>query len=131
MSEDGVLFGLEVRTRRDPLVIALWGELDVLATLGLSDRLTRLVQQDCAFVVLDLLDVSFLDCGGLRLLLRVRHRVRAGHGRLILVLDQPFLLSFLLLAGLDGVFDVVGDLDSALARRFDPPHGQGTPDIAV
>ncbi|MGA4838082.1 STAS domain-containing protein [Streptomyces sp. G45] len=117
MLDDSLPFGLRARPRRarqEPLVIALWGELDIYATERLTGRLAELTLGCRADVVLDLRDVTFLDCGGLSLLCQARNATRRKGLRLTLVLDDPFVRKVLRLAGMTDAFEVAHDLRSAL-----------------
>lgn len=98
-------------------VIELSGELDILARLALIDRLDVLTSDDRPDLVLDLRRVTFMDCGGLALLCRVRLRVRARQGRLRLLThpDSPSVARLLRLTGLLDAFDIHPDLTSALS----------------
>jgi anti-sigma B factor antagonist len=64
--------------------IALEGDLDVCSEARLRQRLTSVLDAGTACLVLDLRDVAFLDCAGLRALLLARRLVEARGGRLLL-----------------------------------------------
>ncbi|CCK32480.1 hypothetical protein BN159_8102 [Streptomyces davaonensis JCM 4913] len=96
-------------------VVALRGELDLQAALVLTAGLDALTAGPCPDVVLDLRDVSFVDCAGLNALCRTRARALARHGRVRLVTDDPSLLRLLRLTGLTGVFELYPRLADALA----------------
>ncbi len=67
------------------LEAVLSGEID-LSTVGeLEDRLEGPLDSGPSLLVLDLRQVTFLDSSGLRLLLRLDERQRAGGGRMVLV----------------------------------------------
>ncbi|MFD9903088.1 STAS domain-containing protein [Streptomyces sp. NPDC059063] len=117
MHDGNLPFGLRAQARRGPqeqLVIALWGELDIYATERLTGPLAELTLTCRGDVVLDLRDVTFLDCGGLSLLCQARNATRRRQLRLTLVLEDPFLRKVLRLAGLADSFEVTRDLKSAL-----------------
>ncbi len=102
------MFGLEHRTAGSTLFLLLSGELDIWADEELSPRAARLIGPDEPEVVIDLHHVTFLDAGGLRLLLGIRHKVadRRGTVRLIRAQGQPHRV--LRLTGLARNFDVWG-----------------------
>ncbi|MFI6938767.1 STAS domain-containing protein [Streptomyces sp. NPDC050418] len=100
------VFGLEHRTAGSTLFLLLSGELDIWADEELAPRAARLIGSARPEVVIDLHHVTFLDAGGLRLLLGIRRRVkdRRGTVRLIRAHGQP--QQVLRLTGLDGGFDL-------------------------
>ena len=72
-------------------------------------------------VVLDLTDVSFLDCSGLRTLLRVHHQVRRWGGVSRLAAPPPLAGRVLKITGVDRCMPVYAGrdeaVDAALAAR--------------
>ncbi|MEI5100713.1 STAS domain-containing protein [Streptomyces sp. PmtG] len=117
MHDEDPPFGLRAAARQERLVIALWGELDVYATERLTGSLaghTLTCRQD---VILDLREVTFLDCGGLSLLCQARNATHRRGLRLTVVLDDPFHRKILRLAGVADDFEVVPSLREALAQR--------------
>lgn len=109
-------FGLEHRTAGTTLFLLLSGELDIWADGELAPRAARLIGAVRPEVVIDLHHVTFLDAGGLRLLLGIRHRVadRQGTVRLVRAHGQPHRV--LRLTGLAREFDLV---------RGEPDDGGG------
>ncbi|EGX54882.1 hypothetical protein SZN_35692 [Streptomyces zinciresistens K42] len=94
------------RAVRGTTVLALDGEIDLVAATPLASRLDALTCVDGADLVLDLRDVSFIDCAGLGVLCRTRNRVRARNGRLRLVTRDGAFLRLLRVVGLAGAFEV-------------------------
>ncbi|MCX4234395.1 STAS domain-containing protein [Streptomyces ortus] len=78
MGTHHVTFGLRHRITGDTLILLPRGELDAWADQELFPRMTELLDlhRDPALtgVVVDLGAVTFLDAGGLRLLVRLRNR---------------------------------------------------------
>ncbi|GHC67107.1 STAS domain-containing protein [Streptomyces flavofungini] len=114
MLEDHAEFGFSADLRQERLVVAFWGELDILADEVLAAPLTRLARESSRDLVLDLRAVSFLDCGGLTLLCRARDGAQQRQAGVTLVVDKPFFRKILRLAGLADTFEITGDLESAL-----------------
>ncbi|GLW50372.1 hypothetical protein Stsp02_60330 [Streptomyces sp. NBRC 14336] len=106
-------------------VVALRGELDLLAAPALTAGLDALTARPVPDLVLDLTDVTFIDCTGLGVLCRARTRALGRHGRLRLVSDSPRLLRLLRATGLFGVFELYPRLSDALApgRAVSPTTG--------
>ncbi|NGO12621.1 STAS domain-containing protein [Streptomyces sp. HC44] len=114
-------YGLRERTLSGSTVIELSGELDLLATTELMTSLDAVCNTQPRHLVLDMRQVTFLDCSGLSLLCRVRNRLRGERSRLLLVLDDARHKRLLRLTRLSDSFDIVADLASALAGPS--PHG--------
>ncbi|MFI9614962.1 STAS domain-containing protein [Streptomyces sp. NPDC052023] len=99
----------------DTTIVELSGEIDIFTAPRIGARLNVLCARPFPDLVLDLREVSFIDCSGLGLLCRVSNSVRARHGRLRLVTDSPRFLRILRLTGLSGAFELCGGLQDAPA----------------
>ncbi|MEU6394693.1 STAS domain-containing protein [Streptomyces sp. NPDC046939] len=108
MAEEDAPFGFRVRTSRGRQVIALRGELDILARQQMSAPLLTLVGEAAGEVYVDLRHMSFIDCAGLSLLCALRNRCRQRRRRLTLVSDDAAFSRLLRLTGLADTFTVVG-----------------------
>ncbi|MFJ2745504.1 STAS domain-containing protein [Streptomyces sp. NPDC087440] len=75
MPESVVEQPVEVRRAGGALVLGLSGELDLYAGLRVGPLVDRALRGHPSHVVVDLTRVTFMDCGGLSLLLRVRGQV--------------------------------------------------------
>ncbi|MFD5594905.1 STAS domain-containing protein [Streptomyces griseorubiginosus] len=95
-----------VRTVAGTTVVMPYGEIDLVTAIPLTSLLDSLTCGPDPDLVVDLNEVTFIDCAGLAALCRVRNRVLARHGRLRLVNGDGDFLRLLRAAGLDGVFDV-------------------------
>ena len=81
-------------------VVEAVGEID-LATAGfLAEHLDAATASDRPEVLVDLRQVEFFDCSGLRVLCRAESRARERGGRLRLVTDAPRLHRLLRTCGL-------------------------------
>ncbi|MGW0802565.1 STAS domain-containing protein [Nonomuraea sp. NPDC002799] len=113
---------LTLRHRRLPgtSLIAVGGEIDI-ATSGRLARYVNRVRRPGDHVVLDLTEVSFLDCAGLRALMSIARRAAAGHAgtRLAGVRGGPARL--LQLVRLHALLPVYGTVEQALAAAWDQP----------
>ncbi|MGW7378249.1 STAS domain-containing protein [Streptomyces sp. NPDC054794] len=81
------------------VVVAL-GEVDIATAGLLSEHLDAATAEPRPDVLVDLRDVDFLDCSGLRVLCRAEARARERGGRLRLVGDGAPLLRLLRGSGL-------------------------------
>ncbi|MEU8890609.1 STAS domain-containing protein [Streptomyces sp. NPDC048442] len=75
MSESTVDQAVEARRAGNALVLAMTGELDLFAALQCGPQIDRVLTSHPPRTVVDLRRVTFLDCSGLALLLRVRGQV--------------------------------------------------------
>ncbi|MEV0173502.1 STAS domain-containing protein [Streptomyces sp. NPDC050803] len=112
---------LTERVEGETTVVELHGELDLWTAPLLTARLDTLTVGPCPDLVLDLCDVSFIDCRGLSILCRARTRALARQGRVRLVTNSPHFLRVLQLTGLSGVFELHRCLPDTLAAAPERP----------
>ncbi|MGP4045804.1 anti-sigma factor antagonist [Streptomyces sp. 2A115] len=108
---------LRVRQDRGHTVLEFHGEIDILAALDIIPVLDAATGRAAAQVVLDLRNIDFFDCSGLRLLYRARRRVLAQGGQLHLVCTHPLTLRILSVTGLDGVMPALSSMDEVLGQH--------------
>jgi anti-sigma B factor antagonist len=83
-------FTARTQSRNGVASIALSGELDVATAPVLAARLALFEGDGVAAIMLDLRELTFLDCSGLRILLAAHDRANTNGHRLILVgVGQP------------------------------------------
>lgn len=82
-------FTARIESRNGVARIALEGELDMATVPVLSDHLARFEADGVAGIMLDLRDLTFVDCSGLRTFLEARERSQANGHRFILVGASP------------------------------------------
>ncbi|UNO38701.1 STAS domain-containing protein [Streptomyces sp. MST-110588] len=118
MLDEGRTFGSRVRPTSFGVVLELSGELDIFATTTLSQRIDELTNVRRPDLVLDMSEVTFIDCGGLSLLCRARQRIAARDGRLRLagVAASPSTQRLLRLTGMTHCFDLCDPPPSAIPR---------------
>ncbi|MEU6532282.1 STAS domain-containing protein [Streptomyces sp. NPDC046928] len=108
-----------------PTVVVLRGEIDLGTATSLTTRLDALTSAPSPDLVLDLREVTFIDCAGLGVLCRARNRARARAGRLRLVSDSARFRRMLRLVDLGGVFEVASRLPDVLSRPVDAASEAG------
>ncbi|MET0727488.1 MAG: STAS domain-containing protein [Acidimicrobiales bacterium] len=98
-------------TRSDqPTVVWLWGEQDLMTSSMSDDTLVEAIARPEADVVVDVSDVSFMDCAGLGPLLLGR-AVLAGQARHLTLRSPPMCVRILLDAcGLAHLVEPTGTL---------------------
>ncbi|WP_198539414.1 anti-sigma factor antagonist [Streptomyces graminilatus] len=114
---------LRVHQDRGHTVLEFHGEIDIAAAVEIIPHLDAATGQRDARIVVDLTNVGFFDCSGLRLLYRARHRVLAHEGHLHLVCAHPLTLRVMKVTGLTKVLPPVASLDAALGL---PETASGT-----
>ncbi|CAM5288926.1 MULTISPECIES: STAS domain-containing protein [Streptomyces] len=122
MSADELAFWLRTRTVGTTIIIELHGELDMLAHRELGPRVHALVRAAATDVVVDLRAVTFLDAGGIRLLLAIREHVAYRGGVLRLIRGTPRVSHILRIVRLDGSFTIIDALPRVPAEGVEQPH---------
>jgi anti-sigma B factor antagonist len=118
---------LTVSSRREGehTVISVRGEIDVYTAPSLRERLNELVTSGHYDLVVDLVEVDFLDSTGLGVLVGGLKRVRSHGGTLRLVCTQERILKVLRITGLTKVFPIHATLAEALTGLADTPERAG------
>ncbi|MFQ3563004.1 STAS domain-containing protein [Streptomyces gramineus] len=107
-------------------VLGVSGELDLVTSPVLRQRVHDAVAEGCHSVVLDLSDVFFCDSSGVGVLIATRRLIRSCQGRLRLILpaqgasDGSHVNRVLGALGVRRLFDVYPDMDSAVGEEEDP-----------
>ncbi|MFG2406425.1 STAS domain-containing protein [Streptomyces brevispora] len=104
-----------VYRRNGRTVVALRDEIDIATAALIAPALDVATSDGSPHVVVDLTEVSFLDCSGLTLLCRARRRALDRDGRFWLVCDCPRILRLLRVGRLHDVFRPVATPDEAFA----------------
>lgn len=107
---------LRIHQDRGHTVLEFRGEIDIAAALEIVPYLDRVTGRDGSRVVIDLGQVEFFDCSGLRLLYRARARVLDHDGQLRLVCDHPLTLRIMRVTGLHRLLPPHATLDAALGQ---------------
>lgn len=93
------------------------GEIDVATAPILEEHLRAVVDDGPQRVVLvDLGGCSFIDSGGLGVLLAARHRLQEGGGDLVVICNDPSVLRVFDITALADVLHVTPSLREALLR---------------
>ena len=89
----------------DCTVLALQGELDISDRAELSSQLAAVVSGG-PWLIVDLTDLTFIDCSSLAVLVNARERARLAGGDVLLAGPRGAVARMLLLSGQAGVFSV-------------------------
>ncbi|MFF5143158.1 STAS domain-containing protein [Streptomyces sp. NPDC013157] len=107
-------------------VLGVSGELDLVTSPVLRQRVHDAVAEGHHSLVLDLSDVFFCDSSGVGVLIAARRLIRSCRGRLRLILpahgasDGSHVNRVLGALGVRRLFDVYADIDSATTDEEDP-----------
>ncbi|MFJ9560016.1 STAS domain-containing protein [Streptomyces fuscichromogenes] len=107
-------------------VLGVSGELDLVTSPVLRQRVHDVVAEGHHCLVLDLSDVFFCDSSGVGVLIAARRLIRSCRGRLRLILpaqgasDGSHVNRVLGALGVRRLFEVYADLDSATTDEADP-----------
>lgn len=105
------------------IVLTVRGEVDMLTSTQLRDRLLPHVRDTVPHVIVDLTAVGFFTAAGLTVLVNARQAAVAAGITLCLVASTRPVLLPLRITGLDGVFDISPDITHALLRAGCGPDG--------
>jgi anti-anti-sigma factor len=95
-------------------------EVDLATAPALRDELLGALNRDGVHLVVDALDVRFMDSSGVNALVRARDRAAALDGSLHVVTGSPGVRRVLQITGLDERLGLVGSLEVAFACASDP-----------
>lgn len=95
-------------------VLALAGELDLLHAPELDEELRVLVEDGTSRVIVDLLEVPFLESSALGVLLKYSRLLRTNGGELTLVTDDVRIMRVIEITGLKSHFGFERTLSDAV-----------------
>ena len=104
----------------DRTVVHLGGEIDVYTAPLVREKLDEQIQAGRTDLVVDLTDVTFLDSTGLGVLVGRLKLARTRGGSMRLVGTDDRVLKVFAITGLDKVFEIHPDVESALAAGVTP-----------
>jgi anti-sigma B factor antagonist len=96
-------------------VVELGGEVDLYSAPELKKRVLAAIDAGKTRIVVDLANTTFIDSTTLGVLVGARKRLRLKEGKLAVVCPDPDKLALFEMTGLDRVFSIHDDRDSALA----------------
>jgi anti-sigma B factor antagonist len=108
-------FGLTTDQVSDGVaVIALSGEVDLYTAPDVKRELLRVIEDGAGSVIVDLTQTTFIDSTTLGVLISGVKRLRPSGGRLELVVSDRNIRKIFEITGLDRVFPIHDDRNSAL-----------------
>ena len=107
----------------EAFVVSVTGEADLHRAREIERELQDVLQLGGRSVVVDLVEVGFVDSTVLGLLLRFQPRFRARGGDLVIVSDDRRVLRTLEITGLDRVLRIEQRLGDAVGSMLAPTNG--------
>jgi anti-sigma B factor antagonist len=101
--------------KADSIVIKLQGEVDLYAAPELKDHVNRAIESGKNKLVLDLSEATFIDSTTLGILVSGMKRLRPRGGMLAVLCPDPTMARIFDITGLNRMFSVHDNLESALA----------------
>ena len=102
------------------VLVRMPAEVDLATAPALRDELLGALDRDGVHLVVDALDVTFMDSSGINVLVRARERAAALDGSLHVVTGSRGVRRVLQITGLDERLGLVASLDVAFACASDP-----------
>ena len=102
----------------DAFVVSVMGEADIHTAPEIERGLKELVPHGARSVVLDLVEVGFIDSTVLGVMLRYQPRFRSRDGDLVIVADDRRVLRTLEITGLDRIFRIESRLGDAVGGVY-------------
>jgi anti-sigma B factor antagonist len=103
-------------------VLALAGEIDLTQAAELDDELESLIDDGTAQIIVDLLDVPFLESSALGVLLKYSRLLRESGSELTLVTDDVRVLRVIEITGLAGHFHFERTLNEAVDNAIEAAY---------
>jgi anti-sigma B factor antagonist len=97
------------------------GELDLVAAPALEKRLNEVIGGGTRRILLDLSAVTFLDSTTLTVLIGATRRLRSRSGALVIVCDNPNIVTIFEITALNDFFDLFKTTSAAVALLQDLP----------
>jgi anti-anti-sigma factor len=110
-------FSLTIARNDSHTVVALRGELDILAEGELAAGLALVLATEPSVLTVDLSELDFLDSTGLRALLRLRTDCKAAGCRLLLVPGPEAVQRAFEVSGISGQFAITDAAGSQIAHQ--------------
>lgn len=101
--------------RQGVSVVRLPDEVDLASAAAVRDDLLAALSREGAHLVVDALDVRFIDSSGVNALVKARERAARLDGSLHIVSSAPSVARVLQITGLDRRLGLVPTLEAALA----------------
>lgn len=99
----------------DIYIVEIGGRIAVDTAADVEEELNALQDKNVSKIIVDFARVNYISSGGLRVFLTALKRTRAHNGDLKLVNLEPNVEKIFKLAGFTKIFNILPDVDSAVA----------------
>jgi len=103
-------------------IVWVSGDVDFNTSGALQDMLLRVMQRHSPWLLVDLSGVSFMDCAGLRALLRTRRRAELRRGSVCVIAESAAVQRIIDILGARDILPVpgrLGDISGLLLSLLD------------
>lgn len=107
--------GLDLRTEDAISILSVSGEVDIATSSALREALVEAIEKGSGVVIVDLLQVGFLDSSGLGVLISGLKRAKERGGDFLLVCSSDDVLKVLRITGLTKVFSIHNTVSEAVS----------------
>ena len=104
----------EIRRLDQAIAVDLSGDIDLHRSPALRETLAKLIDEDPGRLVLNLLEVGYMDSSGVATLVEALQRIQRKKGRLQMHSLKPRVRSIFEIARLESIFEIYASEDEAL-----------------
>ena len=105
---------LKTRTEKGAVIVSFRGRFDYPTIQELERKLSSVLEENPATLVLSLDEVEFISSAGLQVILNLSKKIREKHGQVLLVGLNGTVKRVFELSGLIRIFDTYDTADEAL-----------------
>lgn len=105
----------ETQVKDNLLICRVKGEIDLYNAKMLKDKVNDYIEDHDTVnnLVLDIMNVKYIDSTGLGILIGIKRRVTENGGNLALVLTEERIIQLFSITGLSNIFTIVSSLEEA------------------
>lgn len=105
----------ETQVKEKVLICRVRGEIDLYNARNLKDRVNEFLDDhdDNRNLVLDIMNVKYIDSTGLGILIGIKRRITENGGNLALVLNEERIIQLFSITGLSNIFSIVSSVEEA------------------
>ena len=104
----------EIRRLDQAIAVDLSGDIDLHRSPALRETLAKLIDEDPGRLVLNLIEVGYMDSSGVATLVEALQRIQRKKGRLQMHSLKPRVRSIFEIARLESIFEIYSSEDEAL-----------------
>jgi len=105
---------LELEKRKNVVIIKVSGRLEINQALELEDLINSHIANGAKFFVFDLGNINYLSSSGIRVFIATLRQLKDLNGRMILANLSNNVIKTLKIVELDGLFEIVDNVEDAV-----------------